>query len=114
MKKDELKSILDRKGMDWLIAAMVDGSIGYHSPRGAKRLIENALQGETKDWCERCAACFGGDLMEMIGCDVMRMEYLEEHSPEKVKRLIETAKKISGLSEEQQSTISLMYPTMLV
>jgi hypothetical protein len=30
------------------------------------------------------------------------------------KRLIETVKQISGLSQEQQSTISLMYPTMLV
>lgn len=114
MNSDELKNILDQKGMDWLIAAMVDGSIGYHTPRSARRLIESALQGETKDWCERCASCFAGDLLEMIGCDVRRMEYLEENSQEKVKRLIETVKQISGLSQEQQSTISLMYPTMLV
>ncbi len=50
----------------------------------------------------------------MIRCDVRRMEYLEENSPEKVKRLIEIVRQISGLSKEQQSTISLMYPTMLV
>lgn len=112
MDRDELKSIVDRKGMDWLIAAMVDGSIGYHTPPGAKRLIESALQGETKDYCERCLAIYKGDLLKMIEDDIEKLEYLEKHYPEKVKRLIETVKKISGLDQQQQTTISLMYPTM--
>ncbi len=32
MDKDELKKILDEKEIHWLIAALVEGSIGYHTP----------------------------------------------------------------------------------
>lgn len=113
MDKDELKSIADRKGMGWLIAAMVDGSIGYHTPPGAKRLIESALQGETRDCCERCLAIYTGDLLRMIEDDIEKLEYLEKRYPEKVKRLIEAVKQISGLNQQQQ-TISLMYPTIVI
>ncbi len=60
MNTEELRNILKEKGMDWLVAAMVDGSIGYHTPQGAKQLIEGAMQGETKSWCERC---MGSDRM---------------------------------------------------
>lgn len=48
MDKDELKSILDRKGMDWLIAAMVDGSIEYHTPGGAKAADRERAAGRDK------------------------------------------------------------------
>ncbi len=71
MDKEKLKEILQEKGEDWLIAALVDGSIGYHTPQGAKRLIESALQGETKDYCERCLAVYKGDLLRMIEYDRM-------------------------------------------
>lgn len=114
MDKDELKGIADRKGVDWLIAAMVDGSIGYHTPPGAKRMIESVLQGETKDYCERCLAIYKGDLLKMIGSDIEKLEYLEKRYPEKVKRLIEAVKEISALNQQQQTTISLMYPTMRI
>jgi hypothetical protein len=62
----DMKKLLDEKGKQWLVAAMVEGSIGYHTPRHAEILIERAISGETKDWCERCYACFGRDLFEMI------------------------------------------------
>lgn len=50
MDIEELREILEKKGMDWLIAAMVEGSIGYHSPQHAKRIIEDAIDGQTKDY----------------------------------------------------------------
>jgi hypothetical protein len=107
----ELKKVLDEKGMDWLIAAMVEGSIGYHSPKHARIVIERALAGETKDYCERCMACFGTDILAMIESDVKRMERLEEKSPERFKRVMDTVKQITGLTPEQQQIAGLMYPT---
>ncbi len=112
MDKMELKKILEGKGMDWLIAAMVEGSIGYHSPLGARRLIERALAGETKDYCERCLACFKGDLLLMIESDIEGMRYIEGKNPKKFKRVMDTVKQIATLTPEQQMTAGLMYPTM--
>ena len=42
MDNVELSTILEEKGMDWLVAALIEGSIGYHSPKHAKILIERA------------------------------------------------------------------------
>lgn len=50
----------------------------------------------------------------MIEDDIKKLEYLEKRYPEKVKRLIEAVKQISGLNQQQQTTISLMYPTMVI
>jgi hypothetical protein len=112
MDKMELKKVLEEKGMDWLIAAMVEGSIGYHSPPGARKLIEGALTGETRDYCERCLACFKGDLLQMIDHDVKGMQYIEEKNPAKFKRVMEAVRQISGMIQEQQMIIGLMYPTI--
>jgi hypothetical protein len=112
MNADELKKLLKEKGMDWLIAAMVEGSIGYHSPKHAKRLIEDALNGQINDYCERCMACYGCDLLKMIESDIRDMKCLEEHVPTKFQRVIEAVKQITGLSAEDQVVVGLMYPTM--
>jgi hypothetical protein len=66
MDNVELNSVIEKKGMDWLVAALIEGSIGFHSPKHAKILIERAVAGEVKDYCERCVACFNCDLMKMI------------------------------------------------
>jgi hypothetical protein len=45
------------KGLDWCIAAMAHGSIGYYSYDTAKRLIGSVLNGG--NWvCGRTMACF--------------------------------------------------------
>jgi len=112
MDKDELKKILDEKGIHWLISALVEGSIGYHTPKHAKALIDRALAGTTEDWCERCDACFKGDLMGMIDYDIMHMKHIEERDPAKAKRLLEAIEKVSGMTDEQQMTVGLAYPTL--
>lgn len=112
MNLEELKALIKKRGMDWLIAAMVEGSIGYHSPKHAKRIIEEALEGKTEDYCERCMACYGGDLFNMIESDIRDMEYLEEKVPKRYARILETVKAISSLDAEGQQTAGLMYPTM--
>jgi hypothetical protein len=48
MNLEELKALIAKRGMDWLIAAMVEGSIGYHSPKQAKRILQ-LPRGETLD-----------------------------------------------------------------
>jgi len=106
----DLKKILDEKGMDWLVAAMVEGSIGYHSPPGARRLIEGALAGETKDYCERCLACFKGDLLQMIESEGMRC--VEEKNQKKFKRVMDAFRQIASLNAQGQTAAGLMYPTM--
>lgn len=114
MSIDELRKILEEKGMDWLITAMVDGSIGYHSPNGAKCLIERALKGEIKDWCERCLCCYRGDLMAMIESDIKKMLIIEKHNPGRAQRLMDATRKIlaARLTTSQEMTMSALYPTM--
>ncbi len=112
MENVELSTILKEKGMDWLIAAMIEGSIGYHSPKHAKILIERAVAGEAKDYCERCVACFNCDLMKMIERDVEIFERLEARDPHRSERIVCFSKQIASLNEERQSLVSLAYPTM--
>ncbi len=75
-------------------------------------VIESALSGKTKDYCERCMACFREDLFEMINYDVRVMQHLEDINPEKVARLMNTVRIISQMNNDDQTTISLAYPTM--
>jgi hypothetical protein len=112
MDNVELSNILEEKGMDWLVAALIEGSIGYHSPKHAKILINRAIAGELKDYCERCVACFNCDLMKMIERDVEIFERLEARYPQRSEHIISVAKQISNLDEEGQSLVSLAYPTM--
>jgi hypothetical protein len=39
------REYVERKGIDWCVAAIVDGSAGYYWYDTAKRLIENVLRG---------------------------------------------------------------------
>jgi hypothetical protein len=110
----DLEKLVDDKGKPWLVAAMVEGSIGYHTPRHAEVLIERALSGQTRDYCERCDACFGTDLFEMINYDVGLMLRLEDRDAAKASRLIDTVKIIAGMSSEAQMSVSLAYPTMCI
>jgi hypothetical protein len=112
MDNVELSTILEEKGMDWLIAAMIEGSIGYHSPKHAKILINRAIAGEVKDYCERCIACFNCDLLKMIERDVEIFERLEARDPQRSEGIVSFAKQIANLDEEGQSLVSLAYPTM--
>lgn len=109
MNKEEIEQIIKEKGMDWLVAAMVDGSIGYHSPKGAKQLINMALAGGTRDACERCLACFGGDLLEMIEFDVRGFSHVSEARADRLVKFVQAA---GNLTPIQEMGLSAMYPTM--
>ena len=112
MDKFELNRVIEKKGMDWIVAALIEGSIGYQTPKHAKILIERAVAGEAKDYCERCVACFNCDLMKMIERDVEIFERLESRDPQISERIVCFSKQIASLDEEGQSLVSLAYPTM--
>ncbi len=109
MTRDEILRTLEDEGEDWVVAAMIEGSIGYHSPGQARRLIKNMRDGETQDWCERCVACFKGDLLGMLKHDI---DGFRRVSRVKVTRLVKAVPQLGTMNSAQQMAFSLMYPTV--
>jgi hypothetical protein len=112
--KEELKrvkKIVEEKGLDWLITAMIHGSIGYHSYLSAKHMIHNVLKGKYAG-CERTSACFKGNPIKEILSDARCFEDIERRDPQRVKRILEFVKATSNLDWIQQTTLGLAYPTM--
>jgi len=112
-KVNWLKSVIEEKGINWVIAAMVDGSIGYHTPNHAKKLIESFLNGKKEDFCERCYCCFNKDLEAMIQYDVKGFEQLARHNQQKVERIIGYTEKMMDADTIDAITGGLLYPTMI-
>ncbi len=108
MTRDEILKTLEEKGEDWIVAAMIEGSIGYHSVKGARILIEDIRKRRTTNACERCIACFKGDLLSMVKYDI---DGFKRVSPAKVERLVRTVQQLEKFSTVQQMTFGLMYPT---
>ncbi|MFA7206305.1 MAG: hypothetical protein WC102_08260 [Saccharofermentanales bacterium] len=108
----EIDGALKNKGDDWVIAALIDGSIGYHTYNDAKRLIQSYKDGETEDWCERCMACYGCSLIHMMYSDVHRMFINEEHCPNLIAPLLNRVKSMSILNDSDSMMVSLAYPTL--
>ena len=108
-----LTAVIEEKGINWIISAMVEGSIGYHTPNHAKKLIESSLNGETKDFCERCYCCYNADLELMIQSDIKGFEQLEEHNQQKVERIIDYTEKMMDADTIDAITGGLLYPTRM-
>jgi hypothetical protein len=68
--KQTIEYMLDTKGMDWVIAAMIEGSIGYHGAKSAENAINWLMGGHEEGFSERCMACFGCDGLAEIYSDV--------------------------------------------
>ncbi len=107
MRNTILKA-LEEMGEDWVVAAMIEGSIGYNSLWHTRYLTENIREGETQGWCERCTACFKGDLLAMVKHDIDGFGHV---SPARVDRLVKAAQQIETMNSVQQMAFSLMYPT---
>ena len=107
-----IEQALREKGEDWVMAAMVDGSVGYHRPTSARRLIAEYIEGERECWLERCLELYDADLERMVLSDIERFSFLEEHSPETVKARIAyiTAWEKRDTGDFGDAT-GLMYPT---
>jgi len=108
---EAIRKIFKEKGEEWLIGALIDGSIGYYSVFSARRLIISVLAGRYVMY-ERTSANFDGDAAKEILRDAGVFARLEETNPEKVKRVLEFVKATEKLDPIQQMTVGLMYPTM--
>ena len=110
--RDLVDQALKDKGDDWVIAAMVDGSIGYYSPHVAMLQVRRYKEGETRSWCERGDALFKGDLLEEMSHDVRGLQCKEERNADGVKKFVEWVARAKDIdSFEFNSTVSMMYPT---
>jgi len=111
-KKKWIQKILEEKGVNWAIAALVDASLGYYVPESAEIAIRNFLRGHDTDYCERCLACYGGDLVKMLHHDFDYFLEAERINPERVQRVIEYVKQLKEADFVTQETAGLMYPTL--
>ena len=93
-----------------LIAALVEDSIGYLTPRAAELHIERWEGGDKACFCERCQWVFGGNLQKCLESAASRWEYLAE---EKRQCLLDLVKRVSKLDSISQTTVGLMWPTMV-
>jgi Fe-S oxidoreductase len=100
------------RGIDWMVGAMVEGSIGYHSPKGALMIIRQYLKGETKSYCERCYALHNSNLIEMLAFDCMTFLRKMTMNLEGAKNVVAYCQKVGSLSDEHQEMLGLMYPTI--
>ena len=108
----KIRNTLAQRGREWVVAAVVEGSLGYHTPTDADLLISDLIErGRTQDWCERCLACYGGDLVSMIHSDIVTFERLEKMNPDRARRVVDYVKKVKELDSVQQQTLGLLYPT---
>ncbi len=111
-----IEKALTEKGEDWVVAAMVDSSIGYHDPASARRKVKYYLEGDRQDFCERCYCLYSGDLEKMMLDDISKFEYVEASSPEWAKRVIEYCKlweKTVG-DNDIFNSVGLFYPTTMI
>lgn len=82
-RRPALKKIVEEKGMLWAMAAMVEGSIGYHSPASAEIRIRQLMENRYVQGCERSFAIFGGDSIEELEHDFKYFKAVEESNPER-------------------------------
>lgn len=94
-RRPALKKIVEEKGMLWAMAAMVEGSIGYHSPKSAEIRIRQLMEDRCVQGCERSSAIFGGDSIEEIEHDFKVFQAVEEQDPERAKRIMQIVEKVS-------------------
>ena len=111
-RREKLKLLLKEKGLLWGIAAMVDGSLGYHSPKSAEIRLNALLEDRFVRGCERSSACFEGDPISEIEHDFQFFQHVEESDPERVERIIAFVEQVEKLDTMTQEGIGLMYPTM--
>lgn len=104
---------IESKGEPWIIAAMVDGSVGYYSPFLAKRRLDEIRAGER--WLsERVICCFRGSYIDEFWFDVKAFERKESYAPERVQQLVQMMTKVLKESAIDQWTFSALYPTSVL
>jgi len=101
----------EKRGKEWLVAAVVHGSIGYYSPLGAQNCIDEYVRGQRENYSERCSTCFGSDLEKEILHDLNSFEPL---SHDKQNRILDIIKQVGMQDPVSQTTFGLLYPSQMI
>lgn len=114
MSVEEVNRYFEQYDEEWLIAAIVDGSVGYYSPQQARKLLNEWRSGKRKCFSERCMALYGCDLGRMLLSDFRKFEHLHERgltAPvlERVRAWLSVEESIDPATAME---LSLMYPTL--
>lgn len=110
-KKEYIDECLS-KGDDWMIAAMIDGSSGYHSVRSCEITLDRYRSGVVEDWSERCISCFDCNLIDMLFNDFKSFARNEAEDSESIAKNLAFVRATRSLSDEAQISMTLRYPTM--
>lgn len=108
---DTIKKFISERGDDAMVAALVEGSIGYFTVDHADIDIADFKRGGMKSYCERADACFKLDRVAMYVHDI---GVFNRCSPEKQSKLVELVKQLRKLDHMGQVSISMAYPTSFI
>jgi hypothetical protein len=117
--RERLVKIVKERGKPWAIAALVDGSIGYHSVESAEQMITGLLEGKAYGGSERCVCCFYNDPLAEIDHDFGYFAGKDKYSEERVKLLVNYVREVLRMNRKrgrarswlEQTTESMLYPT---
>jgi hypothetical protein len=94
----DVEKMITEKGEDWMMAALVYGSIGYYSPHSAKIHLDRLRKHELTS-NERLDACFGGDSSRELEHDTRSFSSWEAMHPDKASALIDFVKKTKQVTD---------------
>ncbi|MDG6995602.1 MAG: hypothetical protein JRN52_06750 [Nitrososphaerota archaeon] len=83
-----INETLEQKGEDWVVAALVDGSIGYYTAQSARIVVEEFKRGETENYSERCIALYKCNLLSEMVHDIKYFQRREESDQKGAQKLI--------------------------
>ena len=87
-----------------MVAALVDGSIGYYGPASARIVVEEFKRGETENYSERCIAIFRCDLLKELVHDIKYFERREENDKEAARELIKRIQETESANEDTRGS----------
>lgn len=109
--KQDVLDLLKEKGDDWAIAAVIDGSLGYFSPKGAEILLEQVK--ENKDWTnfsERCYSLYAGNLLRMVSDDFGWFLEKEGFAPVEVDLKVKSIQALKKMTDMEAMQFGAFYP----
>jgi len=117
--RESLVNLVKEKGKPWAIAALIDGSIGYHSVESAEQRIDALLKGEQIGACERTMCCFRGDGIVEIDHDFKYFAGRDEQTPDRIRLIVGYVEEVLKNNKKrghprswiEQTSESMAYPT---
>ena len=103
--------VLAEHGEDWLVAAIIYGSIGYSGVKSAGILIDDYKRGMKACYSERCMCCYGCNLIAMLERDIESFSRSCKIEPGLEQRYISYVKTTRNLDPVEQASLGLFLPT---